>query len=316
MPSWKPVKNKILAIVLGLLTCAGPVAHAQDLVYSSEHIGFNISVNLALGTHFQRAGLNFNFLYVNTHFQANSEVRVYFNFKNLGPKKKYPELVLSQGIVFAYGRAADYYNYFLTSVSNQTGYSHSIAYSYNAYFNKIKTTQQTGIVALQFNSITFITENDLLARPALDRFRTGALLLQYQFEDKLQVAVNCSMWTGQMGKRRTLENSPLRSGCYMDSTGGVYPEMSHGLLSLQVKYNVTYSQNVQASVGVDAEQVRNAVQNKFIHDMPFLPKKWRVKNCHIPMIDTQGHAYLYKEGQQIRQPKVYLNLFSNASVFY
>jgi len=59
------------------------------------------------------------------------------------------------------------------------------------------------------------------------------------------------------------------------------------------------------------------LQNKFIHDMRFIPKKWnRSKNCHIPMIDDKGAQYLYKEGQEVRKPKMYLNLFSNANVFY
>ena len=53
-----------------------------------------------------RFGLNLNFFYVNNFFQANSEVRAYFSFKNLGPKKIYGELVFAQGLVFAIGDEA------------------------------------------------------------------------------------------------------------------------------------------------------------------------------------------------------------------
>lgn len=101
----------------------------------------------------------------------------------------------------------------------------------------------------------------------------------------------------------------------MDTVPGVYPNSSHGLLSLQVNYHAGYSQNLQANAGVDAEQVRNVVQNKIIHDLPFLPKRWN-KNCHIPMIDSEGKQYLYQENQKIRRPKVLLNVFGNPGLFY
>ena len=103
----------------------------------------------------------------------------------------------------------------------------------------------------------------------------------------------------------------------MDTVGGVYANTSHGLLSTQIKCNIGYSQNVQLNMGVDAEQVRNAVQNKLIHDMRFIPKKWnKAKNCHIPMLDTNNNPYLYAEDQKIRKAKLYLNAFTNANIFY
>lgn len=289
---------------------------SQEILISEKNIGANIGVNLAFGTHFQRLGFNLNFFYVNEFFQANSELRLYLNFKNLGPKKIYPELLLAQGVVFGYGGKQNYFNPFINSVSNQTGYLSSFAYSYNAWFNKIKTVQQTGIIALQFDPVTFIVENDILARGYYDRFRTGGFLLQYQYEDKFQAAINCTMWTGRMG-RQVRGDKDYKAICYMDTTGGIYTNYSHGLLSAQFKYNVGYSQNVQANIGIDAEQVRNGVQNKLIHDFIFIPRKWITpKNCHIPMIDISGEQYLYKEGQSIRKPKMFINAFSNANLFY
>jgi hypothetical protein len=103
----------------------------------------------------------------------------------------------------------------------------------------------------------------------------------------------------------------------MDTTGAVYRKTSGGMLSAQFRYNAGYLQNVQANVGVDAEQIRNAVQNKFIHDMRFIPKKWnKSHNCHLPMLDEQGEQYLFRPGQKIRKPRPYLNLYANANVFY
>jgi hypothetical protein len=289
---------------------------AQELVFSDKNVGFNVGANLALGTHFQRFGMNFNFFYVNRSFQTNSEVRAYFSFKNLGPGQVHTELVLSQGLVFSYGVRLNYFNPFISSISNQTGYSSSVAYSYNAYFNRIRTTQQTGIIALQGGPIALILENDILARPLLDRYRTGAFLLQYQYRDQFTAGLNCTMWTGAMGKV-IRDNSNFPQGCYIDTTGGTYTKYSHGLLSAQFKYNIGLSQTVQANIGIDSEKVRNAMQNKVIHDMCLLPKSWFKRyNCHIPMLDEKGDQYLYAPDQKIKKPAIYWNIFSNANLFY
>lgn len=290
--------------------------HSQDLLYKTSSVGFNFGGNIAIGSHFQRMGLNFNFFYVNNFIQTNSEVRAYINFKNLGPKGQHPELVFSQGLVFAYGKKQNAFNPFINSVSNQTGYSSSVAYSYNVYLNKKRTSQVTGIIGLQFGSVSVITENDILAWPLLDRFRTGAFLIQYQYENLFQAAVNCTMWTGAMGKT-TYGDTLFPAHCYIDTTGGRHTKYSHGLLSAQIKYHPGFSQIVQGNIGVDAEQVRNAVQNKFIHDACFIPKSWFKRyNCHIPMLDEKGNQFLNQPSQKIRKPKLYLNVYSNANLFY
>ena len=310
--------NKIIKtlILISFLIFFKPVT-AQETVYHNKNIGFNIGANFALGTHFQRFGLSFNLFYVNKFIQTNSEVRMYFSFKNLGPKFIYEELVLAQGLTFAYGAKQNFYNPFLNSVSNQTGYRNSIAYSYNYYINKIKTSQVTGIAAFQFNNVSVILENDILAKPILDRFRTGAFLIQYQYKDLFQAGINCTLWTGKMGRSVNIDHSKIYTKCYIDTTGGLYSKTSHGLLSAQFKYNIGLSQNVQANIGVDAEHVRNAVQNRFIHNMRFIPKKLnKTHNCHIPMIDDKGEQYLFKEGQKVKKPELYWNVFSNANLFY
>jgi hypothetical protein len=311
------LEKYIVRISLALFLFVGPQkAASQDLLVERENLGFSVGANLAFGSHFQRLGLVLNFFYGLDPFQLNSELRANINFKSPGPKGAWRELVFSQGLVWGYGAAQYWYNPFLGPVSNQTGYSNSLAYSYNLYFDNRKTTQQTGLLAIQVREFSLIVENDILARTYYDRFRTGAFLLQYQFEDKFQAALNCTMWTGKMG-RTVGDSSCGRFCCYMDTTNGRYALNSHGLLSAQFKYNLGYSQNVQANVGVDAEQVRNVMQNKLIHDMPIIPRKWiKAKNCYIPMLDSTGNQYLYKPEQRIRSPRLYWNLFSNAPVFY
>jgi hypothetical protein len=284
--------------------------------YKFQNAGFSVGAVIAVGNRFHRVGLNLQGYYFYDFVQVNAGVRLYRNFNNLGPKKVYNEAVVSGGLVFAAGGKQSFFNPFLSSYSNQTKRKFSLAYSYNAYFNRVRTKQQTGTVAFQFGEISFIAENDLLAKPALDRFRTGAFLLQYQYKNVYQAAINCTMWTGQMG-RAIRDDKDFPYIGYMDTTGGIYTNYSHGLLSAQFKLNAGYAQNVQANFGVDAEQVRNFVQNRIIHDMVFIPRKWfKPINCHIPMIDSTGNQYLYKPGLKVRKPEFYWNFFSNQAAFY
>lgn len=276
-----------------------------------------LGANLAFGTHVQRIGLNIQFTYLYQSLQTNSEIRCYYNLRNLGPRHAHPELVLAQGIVYGFGPQNEYPNPFVNSVSNQSTLSYAIAYSYNAYFSGNHCSQQTGILALHLKSFSLITENDILARPSLDRFRTAAFLLQYQYRDQLQVGINSTMWTGQFRRKKESSDPHFYHGCYMDTVRSVFSNISHGLLSLQVKYQPLYYNTLQLNAGVDAEQVRNVMQNKFIHDMPFIPKAWsKSRNCHIPMLDQNGWPYVYEPGQRVRPARLYLNAFSNANVFY
>ncbi len=280
-----------------------------------KNVGLNVGVISAIGTHINKFGIVLQGYYVYQFAQINASLRLYNNFKNIGPKAEYPELNAALGLCLGYGKIKTDTNLFINSVGNQTHYKNSIAYSYNVWKNTIKTNQVTGIIALQFNNFSFITENDLLAKPILDKFRTGAFLLQYQTK-QIQYAINCTMFTGKMGQGIRTDTSFARAG-YLNTIGGEYTNTSHGLLSAQLKFSNEYGQYLQANAGIDAEQVRNLVQNKLIHDMPFIPKKWnKAKNLHIPMLDDKCEQYLYKKDQKIKKPSLYLNGYTNATTFY
>lgn len=281
----------------------------------NKNYGINVGFVGAIGTHVQRFGFVFQGYYVERFVQINAAVRVYNNIRDLGPRIEHTEFNGALGLCLGYGKTTSDLNRFVSAVGNQTGYKNSVAYSYNVWYNKVHTSQVTGIAAFQFDCISVILENDLLAKPMLDRFRTGAFLLQYQ-DGYVQYAVNCSLWTGKMGQSVRNDSLYPYAG-YLNTTGGTYSNLSHGLLSAQVKFANDYGQYLQANAGIDAEQVRNAVQNRFIHDMPVVPKKLKKgQNLHIPMIDRSGNQYLYRKDQEIRKPRLFLNGYTSPNIFY
>jgi hypothetical protein len=284
----------------------------------STPFGGSIGLVAAIGTKIDRMGFCLKGYYTKGTLQLNADLRFYGNIKNLGPSGFYPEGFASLGIVYGYGNQ-DSLNktYFLTSVSNQTGYSNSFGYSYNVYFNQIGTSQQTGTLSFQFHKTNFISENDIFGHSFFDRFRTGAMLVQYTYNRQWQFALNCTMWTGQL-EHKIKDGDPHFPNGYMDTTHSIYSEHSHGLLSLQASTILSgYDQPAQLNAGIDAEQVRNAVQNHLIHDLLFLPKKWRSsRNVDMPMIDEKGDQFLYKTGQKIKKPELYVNGYLNPLLFY
>ncbi len=282
-------------------------------VYAGDwDAGATIGLTVYIGNKTDRVGifaggwLRYDFI------QINAGTRVYYNFKNLGPPGKYWEWNGYGGLLLSWGKRDSIENPFITNVSNQTMRQYSFAYSYNLYCDRIGTSQKTGTIALQFNKISLITENDLIGDNK-DRFRTAAATIQYRHESTI-LGLSVLLWTGEKGETITGSDYPSRKGY---KTPGRFGKYSHGILCMQAQQDLGYSQNIQAGAGIDAEQIRQFFQNKLIHDLCFLPAKW-VKNpsAHVPMLDTEGNTYLFQPRQKIRKPTPYFNLAANSGLFY
>ncbi|HXC06958.1 MAG TPA: polymorphic toxin type 23 domain-containing protein [Bacteroidia bacterium] len=316
------IKRQAVIITLSSLWFSASMCAQSEL---NAHWGIGVGVVAGLGTHFDRLGVCFKAYYLNedARIQVNGDLRFYGNVKNLGPSGFSPEVQASLGLVFLYGKKDSLIrNLFLSPISNQSLFSNSVGYSQQVYLNPVGTGQRTGTVSFQFGKWSLTGENDIFAKPLLDRFRTGALLLQYTADHLHQYGLNCTLWTGEMHHHTEQRSEHFPNG-YIDTLGSSFAGYSHGLLSLQVKTLLPFydqpalTHPAQASIGIDAEQVRNAVQNKFFHDQLFLPSRWRSHtNCDMPMVDNQGQQFLYKPGQKIRAPRLYINGFLNPLLFY
>lgn len=282
--------------------------------YRDRHVGVQFGICASGGTHTTQFGIFLRGYYKNNWFQWNNDIRINYYYRNLGPKTPHPEIQISTGILGAFGKKVKRDNPYWSKVGNQTRYNNSIGYAYNIYINKIHTSQLTGTFMFQFGRFYWVNENDIFARPMKDRFRTAGAEIGWQ-EKNIRVAGTIQLWTGELGKAVQGTSYPSPAG-YLDTTHSKYPFLSHGLLFFHLDYaDRTYIQQWRAAAGVDAEQVRHAIQNKLMHDFILHPmEKKNPENYHLPMISKDGQQYLFQSGQTIRKPKPYLNLFYNPDV--
>nr|MBX2841379.1 hypothetical protein [Flammeovirgaceae bacterium] len=274
----------------------------ESINYSVEGFGGSAGLAFNFGTHFQRAGLFLTGYYYHDFFQVNAQTRWHISFRQLGPHSKSHEGQFSLGTVFAFGENDQIQHPFLSPVGNQTGKKYSIGYSYNIYLDQKKTNQRTGIVGIQLDQVEIYHENDILGTPGSDRYRTSGILVAYRTENT-KIGINTTFWTGNSdsGKAVKVEDNSFARFGYTDLSNAEYGEFSNGLLSLQVEQVFPYAQQGRVNIGIDSEHVRNFLQNRVMHDLYFWPEKWNpAKNYHIPMVDTEGKPYLYKENQELK----------------
>ena len=295
----------------------------QNQSYQKQHFGISAGAIVNLGSHVSQIGLYLSGYYYQSRnglecLQINSNARWTFNYKNWGACGRFRETKLGVGIVAAWGQNEARQKYFHSLVSNQTGRNYSLGYGYNFYFDNRNTSQRTGTVGFQFYDFEIIHENDILATSGSDRFRTAALMFAYN-KDSIRVGINSLLWTGNSNSplaKNHYETSFTRYG-YKDLSNTPYGKFSNGVLGIQAEYALGFGQNLKISSGIDSEQIRNVIQNKIIHDMYFIPAKWiKIKNLHIPMLDSSGLPYVYSEEQKLKKSTLYYQFSLNDSDFY
>jgi hypothetical protein len=287
-------------------------------------IGGQLGLSFSIGTHTQRVGLMAK-VFVHYNFvQINLQALGAYNFHALGSKQKGWEVQLRAGVVGAWGRRDTIVSPYLNEVSNQTGRRYALGYAFNIYRDNFATSQVSGTFGLTLRSFRMVMENDFLSFNPQDRYRTGCVGFYYWLkETNTQIGVHHLSWTGDpYGEHAEWVRDstfPSRFG-YIDTYNAPYGRNSVGALGVEIEQILPFYQYAHAAIGIDAEQIRNAMQNKLIHDSPIIPANWgdndEGKNPHIPMICVDGKCYLHKEEQQIRPAKFYFQLRGNSTLFY
>jgi hypothetical protein len=298
-------------ILLSLFFTPLKTTAKEPALWTQNSAGFNAGLTIAIGNPVNRLGVFCAGYYVSDRLQLNTTLHLFRNFKSFGAPGSHWEMQLSLGSVFGFGPSTLNLNRFTSPLGNQTTYANTVGYAYTWYRDNHQTSQGTGRIGVQFDAFQFIHENDILAGKGRDRFRTGAISVTYLHND-FRYGLVYAGWTGDPKTKSTkrIENSdyPAKWG-YKNLSASTHGKYSHGLLSFQAEHYIDYGQTARANVGVDAEQVRHALQNKLMHESI-------THGAHYPMLQKSGEPYLFKEDQAVRPLRFYYQLQANAPTFY
>lgn len=302
------MKQFFLSTFFFLITCS---ATAQ--LDFGQGFGGQIGFSFNLGSHFNRIGLIAKVYFHYEHIQANLQLAGYYNPRSFATEIPSWEGQLRVGVVAAFGaKDSVHYSPFIHEISNQTSRPYSIGYSYNFYLDNIKTSQLTGTFGFGIYGFSLLMENDFLAFFQEDKHRTGAVGLYYRIQNT-QISIANIAWTadpyGPGSITMKSKQFPAKYG-YRAMKDVLYQEKSAGVLAIGIEQYLGFGQYLGATIGVDADQVRNAFQNLLIHD------SFLLTDPHIPMIDTEGKQYLYEEGQKIRPAKLFFQIQGNNTALY
>ena len=274
-------------------------------------------LSLQFGSHQNRVGLHISAATGQSYVNVTFQYHMFYTFKDYGYYEKSFQHIAGVKMTTAFSENSSAYRAFSSSpFSNQ--YFYEFHYLYRYYFNKWNTNQPTGQIGLNFGHIFLLHENDLLAAKSVDKFRTAAMRIGFQ--DSVQnIATSFVFWTGNKDdpKAKRFSSSDFSRYGYFDLSETALGRYSHGILAIEYGRQLPFANQVRISAGYDHEKIRNAVQNKFMHDLPIWPRKWNTaKSRHVPMVDQEGNSFLYGEGQTLREGKFYWGFFLNSSEFY
>jgi len=264
-------------------------------------------------------------------FQISSNNVIFYAFKNYGPlvSRIESQSGATLGIGFGSQKTTIETLAMLSPLSNYSLRNNMISYGIKFYTDKIGTEQVTGLVSVRLGNYFIASENDGFAFLPFDRYRTGAISVgRYFFSANAatdlfrqhRVSADILLYTGQTQGEPTQKitegNYPSRFG-YKKLNESKYHNASHGILKFSWCTSLVARQNGFVNIGLDNEKIRNTVQNKLIHDLPFLPQKLiKIKNPHIPMRNTEGSDYLYRKNEKIRKGRFVWGLGLNRPLFY
>jgi hypothetical protein len=262
--------------------------------------------------------------------QVSSNHTLFYAFRNYGPKIARLESQSDLSLGLGFGQAKTSFDdiALLSPISNFGPRTYLLSYGIKLYSDKIGTDQLTGLISFRMGDYFLASENDGFVFLPWDQFRTGAISVGRFIQNnhsatifqQQQVSVDVLLYTGKTQGNPTQKisesNYPSRFGYKKLNTSAHY-KASHGILKLSWSGSLIAGQQIFADIGLDNEKIRNVVQNKLIHDLPFLPKKIiKIENPHIPMRNEEGADYLFQKGEKIRKGKFVWGFGLNRPLFY
>lgn len=280
---------------------------------SNPVIGGQGGLVFSLGTHQQKIGLTVNIFYHDFFYQFNAGTQISFHFNSYGGRKKIWENRTYLGGVLLAGKRQQLISPVFGGLQHQTPFNWGLAYNYLWYFDEAGTSQRSGAFGLHLKQFFIAMENDVFGGQARDRFRTAILYAHYRTA-LFTYFTECYIWTGETRGSTWIKapsgNFPYG---YRELTDLPYGKTSHGIWSFGVHAHLFFQQQLSVKIGVDSEGIRNLVQNRFGHDLIFLPGKIKRNTPHYPMLGNDGCPVFDKKEK--RKDRFFFSLSLNDYLF-
>jgi hypothetical protein len=276
----------------------------------NQNIGIQLGGIVSLGTHVNAFGFTLNAFYTSHFFQCNLGNQIKYNLTSYGKRKFFWENRTNLGLILVGGRKKDFIDFQFDGLNHQTLYSNGIGYNYLWYFDQANTSQRSGAWSLHINPISIYFENDVFAGQAKDRFRTGIIEVKYAFSEHTSFFTNFYIWTGETRNSVWVkESSDKCPNGYRILEPLPYGKTSHGIWSIGVHHQLFPHHVFSGKIGIDSEQIRHLIQNRFTHDLIFMPKQFPRNTPHYPRLNSDGKTVFDK--REIRKNRFYFQLNLN-----
>lgn len=265
-------------------------------------LGLRLSASIGSHQHYYGIGAHAGLEYRSFLLTLGSDVS--YRLKDLGQRNRFLESRSYLGASMVTGKYTSVRDLELGALNNYFSRENSLGYAYIIYMDNAGTSQLSGAFRGEIKRHSLMLENDFFAGQGKDRFRTATLLYRYR-ELLWSGHLGVRLWTGEASGLQVKEMERLgRKQRYKDLSSNPFGKTSHGILYGGVQYALG-SQTLGVELGIDAEQVRNALQNQVAHASVW-HKRQASKAVVYPMLDKLGNPTFDKT--QVRSTRAYFQL--------
>lgn len=268
---------------------------------SAQQFGFRTGMTINLGTHVNLMGWTFNAYYTKDFYQFNLNMSRKVAFTSYGKRKNFFETRMAAGAILMAGKDFQTPDFELDGLLHNTGHPYSLGFNYLFYKDDAGTSQFSGGWSLGLKKVNILFENDVFGGQAKDRFRSGIIEVSYRYRE-MKFFTDLYIWTGEtrhsVWNREPYEGAP---NGFRSLESLPYGKTSHGIWSIGMRslilpsYDLPYISRVYSfKTGIDSEQIRHYFQNKFSHDLVFMPKSYKRTTPHYPRLDKNGKPVFTK----------------------
>jgi len=257
-------------------------------IFKAPETGWSAGISLQFGTHINGIGIQFNTYFTDRFYQLNFGEQLMFQLSDIGQRKHFFNSRTSTGLVLLAGKKSTQRDFQLNGLSHNTNYNYGLGYNYLWYLDNVGSSQRSGGWGLHLKKTSILFENDIFGGQGKDRFRTGHLAITYR-DSLWKFNAGFSIWTGETAgtdwQKISFEGCPNGYRSLEDKSFG---KTSHGIAYVGFDYGFGNFQWLSYKIGVDSEKLRHQLQNRFMHDLIWLPKSLPRNTPHYPMLDKNG----------------------------